>query len=75
MKKRQFINEEALKTWDTMTKGEQSQVRGGMFTDDTTEVIDELNSSVNAIDGSGQVRWSRRIGRLDALEMHKTILE
>lgn len=75
MKKRQFINEEALKTWDTMTKGEQSQVKGGMFTEDTTEVIDELNSSVNAIDGSGQVRWNRRIGRLDALEMHKTILE
>lgn len=75
MKKRQFINEEALKTWDTMTKGEQSQVKGGMFTEDTTEVIDELNSTINAIDGSGQVRWPRRIGRLDALEMHKTILE
>lgn len=75
MKKRQFINEDALKTWDAMTKGEQSQVKGGVQIDDTTEVIDEPTSSVNAIDGGGQVRWSRRIGRLDALEMHKTILE
>lgn len=34
MKKRQFINEEALKTWDTMTKGEQSQVKGGVILDE-----------------------------------------
>lgn len=75
MKKRQFINEEALKTWDTMTKGEQSQVKGGLYTDDIREVVDEENGTINAVDGGGQFRWPRRIGRLDALEMHKTILE
>lgn len=46
MKKREFINEDALSLWDAMTSDEKSMVRGGTtLMSDDAEVPDQVTIS------------------------------
>lgn len=53
MKKKEFINEDALAAWDAMTNDEEKQIQGGE------------QSSAKVDDSYIGVTWGRSIGRLD----------